>query len=35
VSDAIRELVDAFDAGDLVDREEWHTVKSMVARNLA
>jgi nucleoside-diphosphate-sugar epimerase len=35
VSDAIQELVDAFDAGDLVDREEWHTVKSMVARNLA
>jgi nucleoside-diphosphate-sugar epimerase len=35
VSDAIQELVDAFNSGQLEDRDEWHTVKSMVTKGLA
>ena len=35
VSHAVQELVDAFNAGDLSDKDEWHTVKSMVAKGLA
>jgi nucleoside-diphosphate-sugar epimerase len=34
VSHAVQELVDAFAAGNLADRDEWHTVKSMVAKGL-
>lgn len=32
---AVQELVDAFTTGALVDRDEWYTVKSMVAKGLA
>lgn len=35
VSDAINELAEAFTAGNLADREEWYTVRSMVAKGLA
>lgn len=35
VSDAIQELLDAYNAGDLEDRDEWHTVRSMVTKGLA
>lgn len=35
VFEAIRELVEAFEAGQLEDRDEWHTVKSMVSKGLA
>ncbi len=35
VSHAVQELVDAFTEGHLADRDEWHTVKSMVAKGLA
>lgn len=35
VFDAIEELVAAYDVGKLVDRDEWHTVKSMVSKGLA
>lgn len=35
VSHAVQELVDAFNSGALVDRDEWYTVKSMVAKGLA
>lgn len=35
VSDAIQELVDAYNSGHLEDRDEWHTVKSMVSKGLA
>ena len=34
VFEAIQELVAAYNAGDLEDRDEWHTVKSMVTRGL-
>lgn len=32
---AIQELVDAFNAGRLEDRDEWHTVKAMTSKGLA
>lgn len=35
VFEAIQELVEAFEAGQLEDRDEWHTVKSMVSKGLA
>lgn len=35
VFEAIQELVAAFKAGELEDRDEWHTVKSMVSKGLA
>lgn len=35
VFEAIQELVEAFKAGLLEDRDEWHTVKSMVYKGLA
>lgn len=35
VSHAVQELVDAFTAGDLSDKDEWYTVKSMVSKGLA
>ena len=35
VFEAIQELVEAFKAGQLEDRDEWHTVKSMVSKGLA
>lgn len=35
VSQAIEEIVRAFKAGELKDRDEWHTVKSMVSKGLA
>lgn len=35
VFNAIQELVTAYNAGQLEDREEWHTVKSMVSKGLA
>ena len=35
VSMAVEELVSMFERGELVDRDEWHTVKSMVAKGLA
>lgn len=35
VFEAIQELVEAFEAGQLEDRDEWHTVKSMISKGLA
>lgn len=35
VSHAVQELVDAFTAGDLSDKDEWYTVKSMISKDLA
>ena len=35
VLEAIQELVEAFEAGQLEDRDEWYTVKSMVSKGLA
>jgi nucleoside-diphosphate-sugar epimerase len=35
VFDAIEELVAAYNVGKLADRDEWHTVKSMVSKGLA
>ena len=35
VSNAVEELVEAFNAGQLLDNEKWYTVKSMVAKGLA
>jgi len=35
VSHAVQELVDAFTAGELSDKDEWHTVKSMISKGLA
>ena len=35
VFDAIQELVEAFEAGELEDRGEWHTVTTMVSKGLA
>lgn len=35
VFEAIQELVETFKAGELEDRDEWHTVKSMVSKGLA
>jgi len=35
VFDAIQELVDSFEAGELQDRDEWHTVTTMVSKGLA
>jgi hypothetical protein len=32
---AVEELVSMFEGGELVDRDEWHTVKTMVAKGLA
>lgn len=34
IADAVEELVAEFEMGNLEDREEWHTVKSMVAKDL-
>jgi nucleoside-diphosphate-sugar epimerase len=34
VASAITEIVDAYRSGLLVDKEEWHTVKSMISKNL-
>jgi nucleoside-diphosphate-sugar epimerase len=35
VSNAVEELVEAFNAGQLLDNDKWYTVKSMVAKGLA
>lgn len=35
VSHAVQELVDAFNAGALFDKDEWYTVKSMMSKGLA
>ncbi len=35
VSSAVEELVEAFHAGQLLDNDQWYTVKSMVAKGLA
>jgi nucleoside-diphosphate-sugar epimerase len=35
VSNAVEELVEAFNAGQLLDKDKWYTVKSMVAKGLA
>lgn len=35
VSAAVEELVSMFEKGELVDRDEWYTVKTMVAKGLA
>jgi nucleoside-diphosphate-sugar epimerase len=35
VSHAVQELVEAFTAGGLADKDEWYTVKSMIAKGLA
>lgn len=35
VFEAIQELVESFESGQLEDRDEWHTVKSMVSKGLA
>ena len=35
VFEAIQELVDAFKTGELEDRDDWHTVKSMISKGLA
>lgn len=34
ISDAIEDIVKAYDLGDLVDRDEWHTVRWMKSRNI-
>jgi nucleoside-diphosphate-sugar epimerase len=35
VSNAVEELVEAFNAGQLLDNDQWYTVKSMTAKGLA